>query len=71
LSRSLAALLDGIRSLGMANLLDAQRARTELNRVLTRLFEHYDLLLTPTVPNEAFAAACPRRTILKDSQCLC
>jgi len=55
----------------MANLLDAQRARTELNRVLTRLFEHYDLLLTPTVPNEAFAAACPRRTILKDSQCLC
>ena len=47
------------RSLGIADLLAAQQARSELNRALCDLFDRYDLLLTPTVPNEAFAAAGP------------
>ncbi len=59
LSRSLAAMLAETRSLGIEDLLAAQQARDELNRVLWDLFDCYDLLLTPTVPNEAFAAAGP------------
>jgi Asp-tRNA(Asn)/Glu-tRNA(Gln) amidotransferase A subunit family amidase len=34
----------------------AQRVRTELVSVLWRLFDRYDLLLTPTLPTEAFGA---------------
>lgn len=34
----------------------AQRARTELVNFLWHLFERYDLLLTPTLPTEAFDA---------------
>jgi Asp-tRNA(Asn)/Glu-tRNA(Gln) amidotransferase A subunit family amidase len=34
----------------------AQRVRTELVSILWRLFDRYDLLLTPTLPTEAFAA---------------
>lgn len=35
----------------------AQRARTELVNFLWNLFERYDLLLTPTLPTEAFDAS--------------
>ncbi|MDF1553817.1 MAG: amidase [Deferrisomatales bacterium] len=59
LSRSLATQLQGTACLGIADLLAAQQARSELNHVLHQLYDHYDLLLTPTVPNEAFAAAGP------------
>ena len=38
---------------------DIQRERYELNDVLRRLFDRYDLLLTPTLPTEAFGAAGP------------
>ena len=34
----------------------AQRARAELVNILWRLFDRYDLLLTPTLPTEAFEA---------------
>jgi len=34
----------------------AERVRAELVNVLWRLFERYDLLLTPTLPTEAFGA---------------
>jgi len=37
----------------------AQEARTELNRIMGKLFEQFDLLLTPTMPTEAFAAKGP------------
>ncbi|MBN2080561.1 MAG: amidase, partial [Spirochaetes bacterium] len=40
----------------------AQRVRTEQNRVLWNLFERFDLLLTPTMPTEAFAAGGPPPT---------
>lgn len=38
---------------------DIYRERRQLNTVLWHLFERYDLLLTPTLPTEAFAAAGP------------
>lgn len=38
---------------------DAYRARAQLNDWLWRLFARYDLLLTPTMPLEAFAAEGP------------
>jgi Asp-tRNA(Asn)/Glu-tRNA(Gln) amidotransferase A subunit family amidase len=34
----------------------AQRTRAELVNILCRLFDRYDLLLTPTLPTEAFGA---------------
>src|SRR6185295_9108817 len=37
----------------------AQRKRALLNEALARIFERYALLLTPTLPTEAFAAAGP------------
>lgn len=37
----------------------AQRKRAELHACLTRVFSRYALLLTPTLPTEAFAAAGP------------
>ena len=38
---------------------DIQRERYEFNTVMWRLFDRFDLLLTPTLPTEAFAAAGP------------
>ena len=38
---------------------DFQRQRTELNAVLADLFARYDVLLTPTLPTEAFASRGP------------
>ncbi|HYC00015.1 MAG TPA: amidase [Candidatus Limnocylindrales bacterium] len=38
---------------------DIQRERHELNEVLWRLFDRFDLLVTPTLPTEAFGAAGP------------
>jgi aspartyl-tRNA(Asn)/glutamyl-tRNA(Gln) amidotransferase subunit A len=37
----------------------AQRRRSELNDAVASIFERYDLLLTPTLPTEAFAAGGP------------
>jgi aspartyl-tRNA(Asn)/glutamyl-tRNA(Gln) amidotransferase subunit A len=37
----------------------AYRARAELNRWMQRVFERFDLLLTPAQPSEAFAAKGP------------
>ena len=38
---------------------DAYRRRSELNDWCRRIFERFDLLLTPTLPTEAFPAAGP------------
>ncbi len=38
----------------------AYRTRAEFNRWMQRVFERFDLLLTPTQPNEAFNAAGPQ-----------
>ena len=42
-----------------ADMGEIQRMRVELNRLLADIFDRYDLLLTPQLPTEAFAAAGP------------
>ncbi len=51
--------LDGALTLGPEDFGRYARARGELINWLWRLFEDYDLLITPTMPLEAFAAAGP------------
>jgi len=43
---------------------DIQRERFALSEVMRRLFERYDLLLTPTLPTQAFAAGGPLPSII-------
>ena len=59
LGRTLAFSLDQARALSMDDLIESQKARTRLNRVLWELFEQFDLLLTPTMPTEPFGAKGP------------
>ncbi len=51
--------LEGIEQLGPTQIGDAQRARARLTAWLADLFARYDLLLTPTMPVEAFDADGP------------
>ncbi|MGD2125679.1 MAG: amidase [Desulfobacteraceae bacterium] len=59
MGRTLVKALDDVQSFSLKDLVEAQTLRTNLNRVLWELFEAYDLLLTPTMPTEAFAAKGP------------
>jgi aspartyl-tRNA(Asn)/glutamyl-tRNA(Gln) amidotransferase subunit A len=59
IGRTLAATVDRARHLTVAALTAIQRLRAMLNRHLEALFADFDLLLTPTVPTEAFAAGGP------------
>jgi aspartyl-tRNA(Asn)/glutamyl-tRNA(Gln) amidotransferase subunit A len=59
MSRSLVATLDRVSHLSIKDQLKAQKAKTELNRILWELFDKFDLLLTPTMPTEAFSADGP------------
>jgi aspartyl-tRNA(Asn)/glutamyl-tRNA(Gln) amidotransferase subunit A len=47
---------------------DIQRERHALNLVLWRLFEQFDVLLTPTLPTEAFSAAGPFPSVIGGEQ---
>lgn len=59
MGRTLVRALDEVRSFSVEDHIESQKARTELNRIMWSLFEQYDLLLTPTMPTEAFAAQGP------------
>jgi aspartyl-tRNA(Asn)/glutamyl-tRNA(Gln) amidotransferase subunit A len=59
MGRTLVKVLDHAKSVTMADFIEAYKIRTELNRILWELFDHYDLLLTPTMPTEAFGAKGP------------
>jgi Asp-tRNA(Asn)/Glu-tRNA(Gln) amidotransferase A subunit family amidase len=59
MGRTLVRALDAVKSFSTEDHIEAQRARTELNRAMWSLFDQYDLLLTPTMPTEAFAAKGP------------
>ena len=59
MGRTLVHALDQAKSFSVKDHLDAQKIRTELNRIMGDLFEQFDLLLTPTMPTEAFAAKGP------------
>jgi aspartyl-tRNA(Asn)/glutamyl-tRNA(Gln) amidotransferase subunit A len=59
MGRTLVKSLDDVQAFSLRELVEAQKLRTELNRILWELFETYDLLLTPTMPTEAFGAKGP------------
>lgn len=59
IGRTLAAVVDQTRGLTVAKLTAIQQLRAQLNLHLAELFEAFDLLLTPTMPTEAFAAGGP------------
>jgi len=59
MGRTLVRALDKAKSFSVKDHLEAQKIRTELNRIMGELFDRFDLLLTPTMPTEAFAAKGP------------
>jgi aspartyl-tRNA(Asn)/glutamyl-tRNA(Gln) amidotransferase subunit A len=59
MGKTLVKALDEVRSFSVEDHIGIQKARTELNRIMWNLFGQYDLLLTPTMPTEAFAAKGP------------
>ncbi|MFO7965058.1 MAG: amidase [Desulfobacterales bacterium] len=59
LGRSLVGSIETLGALTMDDLIQANVVRTEFNRVMWKLFDRYDLLLTPTMPTEAYAAEGP------------
>ncbi|MFO7985865.1 MAG: amidase [Desulfatiglandaceae bacterium] len=62
LGRTLAASLDQAKRMTCQDHLKNQKARSEFNLALQGYFDRYDLLLTPTMPTEAFAAKGPPPT---------
>jgi aspartyl-tRNA(Asn)/glutamyl-tRNA(Gln) amidotransferase subunit A len=59
MGRTLVKSLDHARSFSLVDHLKAQKMRTELNRIMSELFDRFDLLLTPAMPTEAFHAKGP------------
>lgn len=59
MGRTLVMSLDHARSLSLADQIEAQKVRTELNKIMEDLFEQFHLLITPTMPTEAFGAKGP------------
>jgi aspartyl-tRNA(Asn)/glutamyl-tRNA(Gln) amidotransferase subunit A len=59
IGRTLADVVDRTRELTVAEITPIQQLRARLNRKLAALFEEFDILLTPTMPTEAFAAGGP------------
>jgi aspartyl-tRNA(Asn)/glutamyl-tRNA(Gln) amidotransferase subunit A len=59
MGKTLVSALDQAKSFSVKDHLEAQKTRTELNRIMGDLFDRFDLLLTPTMPTEAFAAKGP------------
>ncbi len=59
INRSIVNSLEPMKSVSVADIIQADVVRTEFNRVLWTLFDQYDLLLTPTMPTDAFAAEGP------------
>jgi aspartyl-tRNA(Asn)/glutamyl-tRNA(Gln) amidotransferase subunit A len=59
MGKTLVASLEQVNSFTVRDFIEMQEQRTELNRIMWNLFEHFDLLITPTMPTEAFAAKGP------------
>lgn len=59
LGKTLVAVVENTKNLSVKKLAQIQALRRKLNQRLLALFEKYDLLLTPTMPSEAFAAGGP------------
>jgi aspartyl-tRNA(Asn)/glutamyl-tRNA(Gln) amidotransferase subunit A len=59
MGRTLVESIEQVKNFSFKDQIDAQKARTELNRRLWQLFEEFDLLVTPAMPTEAFGAKGP------------
>jgi aspartyl-tRNA(Asn)/glutamyl-tRNA(Gln) amidotransferase subunit A len=59
MGKTLVQALDTIKSFCLPDLIDVQQTRTALNRVLWKLFETFDILITPATPTDAFDAKGP------------
>jgi aspartyl-tRNA(Asn)/glutamyl-tRNA(Gln) amidotransferase subunit A len=59
MGKALVASLEAVKSLSLADIIAGQRVRTAVNVLMEDLFNRYDLLLTPTMPTEAFGAGGP------------
>jgi aspartyl-tRNA(Asn)/glutamyl-tRNA(Gln) amidotransferase subunit A len=62
LGRTLVESLDQAKGLSVKDQIENQRIRTKLNQSLLKIFDRFDLFLTPTMPTEAFAAKGPPPT---------
>jgi aspartyl-tRNA(Asn)/glutamyl-tRNA(Gln) amidotransferase subunit A len=62
MGKALVAAIDQSRGLSSDDLAAGQRARTALNQALFEVFDRFDLLITPTMPTEAFGAKGPPPT---------
>ncbi len=59
IGRSLSGILDEARRLTVEEITVIQKRRALLNAEIGSIFETFDLLLTPTMPGEAFRAEAP------------
>lgn len=59
LGRTLVNSLESVKDLPLDDRINHQTRRSQLNRALQKVFDRFDLLLTPTMPTEAFAAKGP------------
>ncbi len=57
--KTLVMSLDHVKTMSLDNHIKNQKIRSDLNRALWKFFERFDLLLTPTMPTEAFSAKGP------------
>ena len=62
MGRTLVKSLDHTKDLSVNDFIENQKFRTELNQTLWEFFDRFDLLLTPTMPTEAFSAKGPPPT---------
>ncbi len=59
MGRTLVTTLDHAKGLSVNDHIGIQRIRKKLNEALKEFFDRFDLMLTPTMPTEAFAAKGP------------
>ena len=59
MGRTLVNVLDQAKNLTLRDHIRNHKTRMQLNQVLGEFFNRFDLLLTPTMPTEAFAAKGP------------
>jgi Asp-tRNA(Asn)/Glu-tRNA(Gln) amidotransferase A subunit family amidase len=59
MGKTLVQSLDLAKGVSLREEIEAQKIRTTLNRILWDLFDRFDLMLTPTMPTEAFSAGGP------------
>ena len=62
MGKTLVQAMNRIKTFSLTDLVEANKTRTQLNQVLWKLFETYDLFLTPSTPTEAFGAKGPPPT---------